>query len=1141
MSCIPAFSQKFDFRNYSVSNGLPQSTINDISINGKKQLVIATNGGISVFDGNRFKNYNIENGLPTNLIKLLVTDSEGNIWLGTELGLVLFDGKKFQVFNKNNGLGSDEITGITEDKKNKRLWVSTSKGLNVIYKSNKDEYQGVSIDLSALETGQISCLKTDVDGNIWFGTYGHSVFLILLESNNWLHPALIHNPANNHKIKVFSKEIIVTNIKLPESKNEHVISGIYQDHLNNIWVTDWINGVYQISATHYVPGSNKISQLSQYNGLKCDRIWDFLEDSNGNCWFGSDGFGLFRYVPTKEGISSVFNKIDVFEIKSGLPSNHITSVFEDHEKNIWLGTINSGLSKFTNECFSQFEENWGLIEKNVLAICQGHDSTLWLGTYGGGIFSYQNNKFNNFFWPQGISESIINTIIEDKNGNIWAGTNGGGIDILPKANKTKYGGKDLFKILTLEQKLSSRNIKHLLCDNNNNIWAGTEGAGVNVLFNNAGLKNFQVRNFTRDDGLISNNIKYIYQDGGNLIWICTNGGISKINPSGTPLMSSQIIKNYSTANGLSENQVNCCVQDNFGNMWIGTESQGINVIKQTGGVEQIYTINTKNGLLSNQIESFILDKAGNIWVGTSAGICKIVLNKNGGVQKIFKYTKSEGFVGVECYKNAAYMDGAGTLWFGTINGVIRYIAAEERQNLKENQLNLNSVKIFFHEIDWDSVTISNQQKYKELQEARFILPIKWESVPQNLSLPYYQNHITLEFQGICYSNPDKVKYQFMLEGLDNKWNPITTENQVTYSNLSPGNYLFKVKSCNNQNIWNEKPLEYSFTIEPPFWQTKWFYLLVVGFSISSLIIFIRYRTKSLEKTKRKLEHQVKIRTTEVIIQKEEIEKQKEIIEIKNKDVTDSLNYAKQIQEALLPTDDEIKAALPESFVLFMPQHIVSGDFYWLSQTSCGDDNNVKNCIMLVAADCTGHGVPGALMSMIGSTTLSEIVNEKKITLPSSILYSLDSGIRTSLRQHKQDALSRDGMDIAVCCIDQENMLLHFAGAQRPMYLFSDGVLNEIKGSKAPIGGYFVDEERIFTNNTIKIKKGDIIYLFSDGFIDQFGGEKNKKFLTKNFKSLLTEIHDQPMGLQKMVLKQTFLEWKGKNEQADDILVIGVKI
>ena len=342
-------------------------------------------------------------------------------------------------------------------------------------------------------------------------------------------------------------------------------------------------------------------------------------------------------------------------------------------------------------------------------------------------------------------------------------------------------------------------------------------------------------------------------------------------------------------------------------------------------------------------------------------------------------------------------------------------------------------------------------------------------------------------------------------------------------------------------VWNQKPLEYSFSIEPPFWQTKWFYFLSIAFLIGGILVYIRYRTTALEKTKRKLEHQVKIRTTEVIIQKEEIEKQKEIIELKNKDVTDSLNYAKQIQEALLPTDEEIKAALPESFILFMPQHIVSGDFYWFSHASCNNEHNVKDCILIAAADCTGHGVPGALMSMIGSTTLSEIVNEKKITLPGPILHALDNGIRTSLRQHKQDALSRDGMDIALCCSDYENMLLHFAGAQRPMYLFSEGQLEEIKGSKAPIGGYFVDEERTFTNNTIKIKKDDIIYMFSDGFIDQFGGEKNKKFLTKNFKSLLTDIHLQPMGLQKMVLKQTFLEWKGKNEQADDILIIGLKI
>jgi serine phosphatase RsbU (regulator of sigma subunit) len=255
------------------------------------------------------------------------------------------------------------------------------------------------------------------------------------------------------------------------------------------------------------------------------------------------------------------------------------------------------------------------------------------------------------------------------------------------------------------------------------------------------------------------------------------------------------------------------------------------------------------------------------------------------------------------------------------------------------------------------------------------------------------------------------------------------------------------------------------------------------------------------------------------------------IEVKNKDITDSINYSKRIQEASLPPKDLQQSLFPDSFVLFKPKDIVSGDFYWYAE---------KNGKKLIAAcDCTGHGVPGALMSMIGNNLLNQIVNEKEITSADEILNHLHSAIRISLKQNEHPE-SRDGMDIALLVFNGMNQV-EFAGAQRPLWIIRNNDVEEVKGNKFSIGGLQTEESRIFTKTVIPVSMGESLYIFSDGFVDQFGGEHGKKFMTKNFKDLLISIHDEPMLRQERIIEETFEKWQGMREQVDDVLVIGIKI
>jgi hypothetical protein len=275
-----------------------------------------------------------------------------------------------------------------------------------------------------------------------------------------------------------------------------------------------------------------------------------------------------------------------------------------------------------------------------------------------------------------------------------------------------------------------------------------------------------------------------------------------------------------------------------------------------------------------------------------------------------------------------------------------------------------------------------------------------------------------------------------------------------------------------------------------------------------------------------LERKVEERTSE-------ISEQNKIISEKNKDITDSINYAKRIQEALLPKE-EVKMLTSENFfVLYKPRDIVSGDFYWFEEQN--------GILIFCVADCTGHGVPGALMSMIGATNLRQILDEPVSFNAADILNRLDKKIIESLKQQSELNPTKDGMDTAICLIDTKKNTAVFAGALRPMVLIRENEIIAYSSSSYSIGGYNPEIKKVFTNHVIELKKGDTIYMFSDGYADQFGGEKNKKLMIKNFKNNLSKISNYPMDKQKELLHKTFEDWRGNNEQVDDVLVMGIKI
>jgi serine phosphatase RsbU (regulator of sigma subunit) len=294
-------------------------------------------------------------------------------------------------------------------------------------------------------------------------------------------------------------------------------------------------------------------------------------------------------------------------------------------------------------------------------------------------------------------------------------------------------------------------------------------------------------------------------------------------------------------------------------------------------------------------------------------------------------------------------------------------------------------------------------------------------------------------------------------------------------------------------------------------------------------------------------NEITVRTLQAQFELEQSEKEKEIykfknielananklIESKNKDITDSIKYAKHIQEAILPERNYMKQYLQDFFIFYKPKDIVSGDFYWFLE---------KNGLLYIAAvDCTGHGVPGAFVSIVGGNILNQVVRQNDFTDASEILNSVNNMFNMSIRQTFEESVVKDGMDLVLCVIDKEKMIVNFAGAYNPLYIVRDNEINIYKGNKFPIGTFIGDEVKKFSSQNIPIQKNDVLYLFSDGYVDQFGGNENKKLMHKRFRDLILENTQLPMKLQHYNFELYFENWKGNREQVDDILLIGLRI
>jgi ligand-binding sensor domain-containing protein/serine phosphatase RsbU (regulator of sigma subunit) len=1079
----------------------------------------------------------------------ITQDPQGYMWMRTNLGLVRYDGIEGKIYTSESLSTSPQTYYNFYVDSQDDFWIGHSSGMTK-YNPDCDCLQDYPARHANSPISNISSITEDKNKNIWIGTWDGELYQQDKERNSFTR--FLHSDADTTTL------------------NFSLIKHLLVDSNNNLWIgTNSGLVVYNIDA-------RIINQFSHNpkdkNSLLDNRISALHEDNKGQILIGTYKSGFHIYNSRTESMERISHDVnDARSLYAPYAEDNVFGrnpyvrlIHQDQNGNYWISTTGKGINHFNSGTANNVNFNFGLVNPQILwSLFEDRQGNLWIGGIGGSglyrtdLYGRRYTLYSNFSNVEAAYESPLSP------GTIWIKSRQGGLSKMDLKTQeiTHY----------LHERENAKSIGHNWVrssyqETSNILWVGLGGGGVNgVGSGDGGIDRMDIENetFTHfsltrpDDGLdgFSYTVYTICQDDEGILWLgCGTGGIFRSDKSRKKFTAFDSIE---TEDSQSDQIFNIVRIDSNGDLWASDGSgqgtlylynrqkgkflpflkgfQVTNVAVDKNGwlilstwekgllhlnpSDRSYIQYTKkDGLPSNVALDLVADTGDIFWVNTRMGPAKFYPGSNEIIPVGLPKTR---------YNFGIFKALNGPILLGVNNGLISFKAEEVEGNPFPPQVNLSSVLVS----DMNYLTL--------------------EKLSNDLILSYDQNDIEINYVGLHFSKPEKNLYQYKLNPLDGNWIDVGVKRSVRFANLSPGSYNFQVKASNSDGIWSE-PLNYTFTINPPWWNTLW---AKAAYVISALLLItgmMRWRTINLMQRQKELETIVANATLEIRTQKEEVESQKEEIEVQrdmvtrqkdqileqNQAITNSIEYASRIQSAVLPPDEVFKYLLPKHFILYKPRDIVSGDFYWLTHH--------KGEIIIAVADSTGHGVPGAFMSMLGITLLRETVNKTDQPKANLILNELRDQVILSLRQTGKVEEAKDGMDISLCILNKETMSLQYAGANNRLYLIREGELIEIIGDGMPIG-ISSKAAKSFTNHEMKVHKDDSLYMFSDGYADQFGGEKRKKFMSKRLKQLLIEIQDNIMLEQKEILEQTINNWMGKTGshpevvQIDDMIVMGIKL
>jgi len=841
VTCQSLFAQEnVKFTHLTTDDGLSQNTVLSIQKDKYGFMWFGTEEGLNRYDGFHFKVYRNKvkdkKSIAGNVINVLFEDKAGNIWVGTDNGLSRYNRDNdafinyYSTPNNPNTLSNNAIISICEGPSGK-LWIGTYWNLNLFDpKTNKNiRYEANSAKPGSLSNTTVAALITDKQNRLWVGTANG---LDLLDYKTGKFTVFLHND------------------KDPLSISSNLIAALAIDGAGSLWVgtkdkgidnLDFKTGLFQ----HHVNDPQNPLSLSH------NTIVNIRGGENGGLWIGTE-FGLDFYNSQRKTFTTYINHPTD---NTTLSVGSLRGMLVDNTGVLWASTYAGGINKYDknlplfNVFHFQYGNPQGLSNKVVTSFAEAPGGDIWVGTDGGGLDLL--DRYSHFFTQlnykpgekNSLSSSGIISLLKSKTGNrLWIGTYATGLDLYDVDKKTFIN----YPQGNTDRQLSEQSVYALMEDSKNNLWIGTNGGGVNVL-NLSTQKITVYRNdHTNKNSVGSDFIRCFYESRNGDIWVGTsNGGISIYHPA---------TKAFTTLSKSNSNLGNDIVYsicgDRHGNIWVGTYGGGLN--EYNAKTRKFINYNTDNGLSDNSVNSVVEDNNGNLWVSTNNGVDKF----NPSSHTFKNYTELNGLQNHEFSRNAGFKSSTGDIYFGGVNG----LNIIDVNNIPENKnippVLITDFQIFNKSVLADSV---NSPLKQSLADTRTI------------ELSYDQSVFTFEFAALDYTITAKNKYAYVMEGFDKTWNYVDNQHTATYTNLSPGEYTFRVKAANNNGVWNETGIAVKIIIVPPLWLTWWFKTLAIIFVCLMIYLLFRYRTKTIENQKRELEKQVAERTKVVLKQSDEMQ------------------------------------------------------------------------------------------------------------------------------------------------------------------------------------------------------------------------------------------------------------------------------
>ena len=1150
-----------------LKDGLSNNWVHSIIKDHQGYIWLGTHQGLNQYDGLDYKvfvhNPKVSSSLPSSVVNDIHEDYRKDLWFATGNGLARLNRESYQFDTwKNKTPNGNYIQCILEDKDH-NLWLGTRNGLKLM---DTQRAKVQDIDLKQYNpdctNDFIRDLKEDDKGRIWiFGEGGVDIF----------------DPQKKklYKLKDTQGELITTG---------KVSRGI-QDTKGDYWMLTVGNGLYRLKEQR--EGVFKLTKYLQTKEAKNYLLLSLLEDRQGNIWVGSENGGLYLFDPMDNKFFRY--QRDPYNDNS-LSNNSIWEIYQDNENRLWVAPYGQAVCVF-DPLFRKFEHikqmaGRGLSYNSVMAFLETKDQKLWAATDGGGItiWDRKNNSYSYFKYdpndPNSLGSNAVIGLYQTRDGKIWATTWGGGLNLFDEKTqgfiKYKHDPNDPYSI-------PDDRVVDLDEDKYGNLWIGMYEGGVAYFDRSKGKFTIKISMDPNDpNSLISDKVFAVKIDSKGRVWTGARLGLSCITLSDDNSYSLERIMNPGKGKTpTSIDEIAFIYEDSKKRIWICAQD---GLFLYQADTESFIVFDKNNGLKTSFVNAIIEDDFGDYWISTDKGLSKMSEKENGEFT-FTHYKVSDGLQGDQYFRKSCFKNSSGEIFMGGNNGFNYF--RPETININSNRPNvlLTNFKLFNKDV---SIGTDGSPLPKHINEL------------EQITLNYQQSVFSIEFIALNLTHSDENSYAYKLKGLEQEWNYVGNRHMATYTSLDAGEYIFLVKGTNNDGIWGKTKI-LKIIILPPWWETWTFRILVLVIFLGLIWGFYYSRTTQLKKRQKILEDKVAERTQDLLeknetlnhlnqeiqtqaeelqqqteelstqrdyleeannnirlkeqklmssyqvlqktknqleAKKEQLETKKEQLEVTNKQISHSINAALTIQQAILPFENKLEKILMDYFVIYKPKDVVSGDFYWANTIFEGR----TKVNILAVVDCTGHGIPGAFMTLIGNTLLDKIVNTLKISDPAKILEILHLEVRKVLKQKFNR--NNYGMDMGIVAWEEQkdgNFKITFAGAKNHLYYFNPCSENIalLKGDRVAIGGQQNDDIS-FTNKEIILPLESSIYMATDGFEDQ-NNVKRRSFGRKRLVKHLQENIHQPLAIQRQNLANALDEHMVGTTQRDDILLVGFKI